>query len=85
MQGHGRRALPQINGWKEEKGGGPSWDYVPRAVTWGSAAGRLRRLGLWAPDPTEQCWGEGSWEGLGVCSSDQSMVCLLQRSHQQTI
>lgn len=37
------------------------------AVTWGSAAGRLRHPGLWGlvtPDPTEQCGAEGSWEGL---------------------
>lgn len=37
------------------------------AVTWGSAAGRLRHPGLWGlvtPDPTEQQGGKGSWEGL---------------------
>lgn len=72
--GHRRRALPRINGWKEEKGGGPGWDYVPRAVTWGSAAGRLRcpgLRGLMPPGPAEPEAGEGTGKGPGVCSSNR--------------
>lgn len=56
--------------WVERgEGRWPQQGLRTRAVTWGSAAGRLRHPGLWGlgpPDPTGRWGGEGGWEGLGA-------------------
>lgn len=76
-----------VDQWVERgEGRWPRQDYVPWAMTWGSAAGRLRHPELWGlipPGPDEPCVGGGSEEG--ACGGNLTGGCGLQGGHQQTL
>lgn len=78
-----------VDQWVERgEGRWPRQHYVPRAMTWGSAAGRLRHPGLWGPmpsDPAELRVGEAVGRGPGACSGNPAGGRGLQGGHQQTV